>query len=471
MHTHDGAFYISVLALTGIFAGTVLRVSDFFVLAGICLLAFLTLFIAFLTKEKKFWAVLAALLFFFFFGFLYGQNFVLKSAGKYPEFNKAKTYFSGQAEGEPIFKGKSLAFYLTLEKPYQGKIKIYTDIFSEIKKGDKVSFSGIVKTTEYGEVVSFFPKIEKREEGKTGILSGFREKIISGLKMFLPEKEAALASGLTLGDRKNFSEEFKNNLSKSGTTHIVALSGYNITIIVMAAGLVFGYFFKKGIAFFFSLILIIIFTIMVGGEPSIVRAAIMGGIALFAAKTERLYSARNAIAISALLMAIFNPLSLKEPGFQLSFFSLIGIVYFLPAIKNFLPAYFSAPSFLNWKENLLTTMAAQMAVLPLVFYYFGAFSILSFLSNILILEFVPYAMLFSFFTGFFSLFSNFGEFASWVFSFPAYFILKYQISVIDFFAEKSWLIKMEDFGITATIVFYALIFLIVYVFYNRENDR
>ncbi|MDD4761466.1 MAG: ComEC/Rec2 family competence protein [Candidatus Pacebacteria bacterium] len=470
MHIHDGAFYVSILILTGIFTGTILKISGLFILIFVFISVFSVLLISFFAKEKKFWMFLAAFFIFFFFGFLYGQNFVLRSDGKYPEFNKIVN-FSGRAKEGFNFKGKSLVFYIELEKPYKGKIKIYTDIFSEIEKGDKISFHGVVKVMEHGEIISYFPNMEIAEKNKKGILSEFREKIILGLKRFLPEKEAALASGLVLGDRRNFSEEFKDNLSKSGTTHIVALSGYNITIIVMAAGLVFGYFFRKEIVFLFSLIFIIIFTIMVGGEPSIVRAAIMGGIALFAVKFERLYSARNAIAISALLMAMFNPLSLKEPGFQLSFFSLIGIVYFLPAIKNFLPNYFSTSSFLNWKDNLLTTIAAQIAVLPLIFYYFGTFSIWSFLANILILEFVPYAMLFSFLIGFSFLFSGFGEFASWIFSFPAYFILKYQISVIDFFAEKSFLIKMDNFGIMSAVVFYILILFPVYIFYKKENGR
>ena len=106
-------------------------------------------------------------------------------------------------------------------------------------------------------------------------------------------------AGITLGERAEFSKEFKEAMSKSGTTHLVALSGYNITILVLAVAYVLNFFASRRLVFWLTLLIIIGFVAMTGAEASVVRAAIMGGIVLLAKRANRLYSFRNAIVIAA----------------------------------------------------------------------------------------------------------------------------------------------------------------------------
>ena len=108
-------------------------------------------------------------------------------------------------------------------------------------------------------------------------------------------------------------------MSQSGTTHLVALSGYNITVIAIAVSTLLSYFLRRRIVFWLSILTIIAFVLMTGAEASVVRAAIMGGIILLAKQIGRIHSMRNAIVFAALLMVLFNPKILRfDIGFQLS---------------------------------------------------------------------------------------------------------------------------------------------------------
>ena len=126
-------------------------------------------------------------------------------------------------------------------------------------------------------------------------------------------------------------------MAKSGTTHLVALSGQNITIIVIAISSFFGFFARRKSVFWLTLLIIIFFVLMTGAEASVVRAAVMGGIILLAKQIGRVHSIRNAIAAAAFIMILYNPKIFRfDVGFQLSFMALLGIVYLSPAIRKFL---------------------------------------------------------------------------------------------------------------------------------------
>ena len=137
---------------------------------------------------------------------------------------------------------------------------------------------------------------------------------------------------------------------------------------------------------------------MTGAEASVVRAAIIGVLIMIADQAGRQYYFRNALALAAFLMVLFNPKVLVfDLGFQLSFLAIIGIAYLRPLLKKWLRMK-EEPGILNWRDNFLTTTSAQIAVLPLILSRFGYFSPISILANVLILEFIPPTMFLGFLT-------------------------------------------------------------------------
>ncbi len=235
------------------------------------------------------------------------------------------------------------------------------------------------------------------------------------IKKVLPHDKAVFLSGLTVGDITEISPEFKNELKASGTTHLVALSGYNINVIIDNLGWL--------ISFWPTIILIIIFVIMTGAQASLVRAAVMGIIALIARRSQRLYHQRNAITFAAFAMVLFDPKILVfDLGFQLSFLSLLGITYIKPLLEKLT----------NWKNELVwPTIAAQLAVLPILLIKFGKFNPFSWLANILITPTVPYTMALGFITGTVGFFSYHLSFlAAWF----ANILLTYEKIIISIFA-------------------------------------
>ena len=123
----------------------------------------------------------------------------------------------------------------------------------------------------------------------------------------MPAEEAAFLSGLTLGERSDFSPEFKEALQTSGTTHLVALSGYNVSIVIVATMALLTSFLKRRIAFIVAFIFLVAFVLMTGAEASVVRAAIMGALVVIATESGRIFNPRNAITLAGLLMVLINP--------------------------------------------------------------------------------------------------------------------------------------------------------------------
>ena len=472
MFLHEAAFFISVFILFGMvfYLCEISRIAVLFLFVFV----FSSLFIyGFIFNRDKILKI-SFLSFFILTGFFYAFWFEGKKEKMLvlPDFREVFV-FKVVVSSEPMAAEKHQAIRAQLIFPYSGEILIYIDPFLEVRQGDVLKVEGKVEKREKKEPLAFFPKIEVLEKGSGGVsakLFYFKSRTIAFFYETIPQKEAALLSGLVFGDKEGFTSEFKDNLAKSGTTHIVALSGFNITILVSAIALIFGYFFSRRLTFFLTVFAIVLFTIMVGAEASITRAALMGFIAILAPLVGRIYSVRNAIVLSALVMAVFNPEVLLSVGFQLSFLSLIGIVYLVPTIKKVFSLE-ERKTFLNWRENLLTTFSAQMMVAPLGLYYFGRLSFFSLAANMLILEAVPYAMAMGGILGVFGFFGDWLIFAGKTFGWFAFVVLKYQVIIIDFFANSfQWsAFNMEKGKIS--LFFVAGYYLIVAIIINRYKTR
>lgn len=281
-----------------------------------------------------------------------------------------------------------------------------------------------------------------------------------------------MLAGLTLGARSDFSSKLKDQMAKSGTTHIVALSGYNIAILVLVvSGILSSFISRKKLIWLMSLI-IFFFVLMVGGEASVVRAALMALILLLARHFGRKNDLLNAIILTAVCMVLYDPSVINfDLGFQLSFLSLLGIIYLTPWIENLfirkkLKNNTPESSFLNWRENLATTIAAQLAVAPIIIQNFNQFSLGSVVANVLILSTVPFAMLLGFaLVVFGSIFSAFG----FVLAKVASILLVYQILIIKIFSHLSIEVSGGLISGIFFLLYYSGLFLLVRI--GRKSER
>ncbi len=273
------------------------------------------------------------------------------------------------------------------------KIKIITNRYPQYYYGDQIIFRGKIKSanwrTNSPHFIGFvsYPEIDLIAKNKGNPIKAnlikLRIAFEKNIKRVLPHDKAVFLSGLTMGDVSEISPDFDKKLKASGTSHLVALSGYNINIIIDNLGWFLG--------FWPTILFILAFVIMTGAEASLVRAAIMGVILIVARKSQRIYQHRNAITFTALAMVLYDPKILVfDLGFQLSFLALLGIIYIKPFLEKIT----------RWKSEIVwPTIAAQLAVLPLIMIKFGGFNPLSPLANILIAPAIPYTMALGFMAG------------------------------------------------------------------------
>lgn len=317
---------------------------------------------------------------------------------------------------------------LTLENG----VRVNTDRYPAFTYGDHIAFIGTVKKSSSplsrGYVNAFRAdiKVIGHKEGNPLKAQLFRLKAAfeHNLKSVLPSEKAAFLSGLTVGSTAEFTKDFLTDLRTTGTTHLVALSGSNVSGIIYALMFALTWILHRKKVFWPALAVITIFVIMTGAEASLVRAAIMNGIVLAGSHYERTGSMRNAIIAAAFLMALWNPLvPAFDLGFQLSFAAILGMAYLQPIITKYSP----------WKnKELMTAIAAQTAVMPVLAITVGHANIFSIVPNMLIAIAIPTTVGLGFFTGILGFASTTLAFApAWIVNV----LLSYEMGVVHIFAR------------------------------------
>jgi competence protein ComEC len=353
-------------------------------------------------------------------------------------------------------------------------------LYPQFHYGDKLAFKGKIEkpsalpTQADGSYANYlakeringlsnFPqaKLEKSGLGSKikSALFNFKHSIVDSYQKVLAPNQAALLAGLTFGERGNLDKDFKKAMSLSGTTHLTALSGQNITIIVVAIAAAIGFIFSPFTTFIITILVILGFVAMTGFDTSAVRAAIMGFAVLLAKLVGRIYDPRNSIALAAFLITLFNPKALAfDVGFQLSFLAVLGIIYLRPALKKLL-RFGDKPGFLAWRENPLMTLSAQLATAPILIIAFRNFSLTALIANILILMFIPLTMALGFLMGFSYFLSYYLALLSgWLVSL----LLTYEIFVINLFAKMAAPINFNLNFLGILLYYLLLVGIIVY---------
>ncbi len=287
-----------------------------------------------------------------------------------------------------------------------------------------------------------------------------KEAFVQNIARALPEPYASFGTSLLMG-KVGLSSTLTDEMRKTGTTHLVALSGFNISIIslYLFSCLLFLRFHRK-LALVFASILVVLFVIMVGGEASLVRAAVMGELMLIAQFIGRRYHFRRAILCAAFLMILFDPTVVAlDVGFQLSFLSTVGIAYLTPVFEK---RWGGGGSFLDWRSQLYSTLASQIMAFPILITTFHSFSLFSIITNVMLLFAIPFTMLLVFLTGLIGFISIF--FAS-VVGVLATLCIGYELAVIHYFSRIPLL--LEIYLGNASLLFIVLYYSLLLIFVSR----
>jgi competence protein ComEC len=329
------------------------------------------------------------------------------------------------------------------------KIRIVTSRFPEINYGDLVHVSGRISSQNAGALM-YFPKIETLNTSSNILQSGLkqvniiRQKLISIFSKTLPSPSSSLLLGIIFGIKEQMPKDFSDNLKNSGVFHVIAASGMNVTLIggFISAG--FAFFLKRQIAIGLSILGIIFYATLAGLEPSIIRASIMGILVFSAQIMGRQNLAINGLLFAGFAMLFIDPTLISDVGFQLSFTATAGILY----IK---PIFGKKAGILS---EVLTTIAAQIATLPILLANFGTYSVYSILVNGLVLWTVPVLMMvggLGAILGF--LFMPLGQLLIYL----CYPLLLYFESIVNFFGKMGGLLTIDNFPWQFTAGYYCLL--------------
>ena len=226
-----------------------------------------------------------------------------------------------------------------------------------------------------------------------GVATSFvqlRHSLENRIAALLPEPQSTLLSGLLLGDA-NFSDVWRDRFLATGTSHIVAASGFNVSVVVLVLFSGLTYFgLRRQRAFWLLAAAIVGYVALSGFSPAVVRAGVMGGLVLLAKKLGRKTTMRNVVLLAVAVMLTLEPrLVLYDVGFQLSVVSTIALIWVGPAFAERLKWI---PETLDLREVFASTLAATFCTLPLVVLSFGSVSLIGPLVNLVVLPFVPFAM-------------------------------------------------------------------------------
>lgn len=233
------------------------------------------------------------------------------------------------------------------------------------------------------------------------ILYAFKNRALGVVYQVWPDPEASLLAGILLGVETGISRSVQDAFRDTGTTHIIAISGFNITIIAGLFMNTFGRWLGARRGALVSGIGVAMYTLLVGADAAVVRAAIMGCLGLFARQIGRRQHALNSLAFTAGLMALHNPEILWDVGFQLSFAATMGLVLYADPFSTVfvrLAERVLSPSIVKRLvgpvgEYFLFTLAAQITTLPVMAYHFGRLSVTSLIANPVILPAQPPIMI------------------------------------------------------------------------------
>lgn len=337
----------------------------------------------------------------------------------------------------------------------------------DIKRGDIITikgtldkgFGGFAAVMYRAELVD----IRRPEPGDVArqLRDGFADKV----RMSIEDPQASLGLGYLLGQKQALPPELEDALVVTGLTHIVVASGYNLTILVRFARRLFVNI-SKYLAALVSSSMIFGFIAVTGSSPSMSRAGLVAGLSLAAWYYGRRFHPLVLLPFAAAVTVLVDPTyAWNDLGWQLSFAAFAGVMIVAPLLQRY---FFGDKKPGMMRQILGETISASLLTLPILVLSFGLFSNIAIVTNLLILPFVPLAMLLTFIAGVGAILL---PSLAPVLGIPAELLLTYMINVIEYFDDLPWaqtVMKIQPW--VAGISYAAIIGLCVYLSRKTKYD-
>jgi competence protein ComEC len=325
-----------------------------------------------------------------------------------------------------------------------------------------------------------YPEIKISEAGKgfkpLAWVYWLRNSLSQTLAQVLPEPQASLAQGIILGIRYNIPAEIKADFVSTGTAHILAISGVNLSIIagmLVSIGIwLFGK--RRYIYIWLALGVIWLYALLTGMNPPVVRGAIMASLFLAAELLGRQRTAITSLAFAAAIMVGISPQILWDASFQLSFLAMAGLIFLAPPLMNWgrraVNKTIGEEGIGVALANIVTdslgvTLAATIAVWPLIAHYFGIVSLSGPLANFLALPALPGIIASGALAGLFGLvFLPVAQVIGWL----AWLFTSYLLLIVTGFASLPLSsLKVGSAGTTQIVVYYSALALAIWLISNK----
>ena len=338
----------------------------------------------------------------------------------------AETTFRGLVVNEPVPRDRWSQLQVSVRElkvedtwvAMRGLVLVQVPSYEPYRYGDVLEVSGRLQTPPQEGAFSYraylarqgihstlqYPRLAllARDQGQLlpAVLYGLKRRTQGVIAAILPEPQAALLTGILLGSDEGIPKSLMDQFRATGTAHIIAISGFNIALISAWLVRLFSRLLQRYAALVAALIAIVLYTILVGADPPVVRAALMGALATFALIVGRKSDALTSLAVAAWLITAWQPFALWEIGFQLSFAASLGLVLYSGKLQEWTASkaeqWFSSETLQRAArfvgDTLLATLAAQITTLPLMLAHFHQFSPLSVVANLLVIPVQPAVM-------------------------------------------------------------------------------
>ena len=335
-----------------------------------------------------------------------------------------KIKYTATVVSEPEMKDLTQRFIVHIteaeDSPVDGRVLVIGNRYPEYAYGDVLKIVGTLKypenfeTYEGGPIFDYVsylykdgvgytlyrPKIEKIGEGEgdrvVSMLYKIKNTFSQSVEGAIDEPESSLLLGILTGEKASLGKDVLDDFRDAGLSHIIVLSGYNVTIVAENLMRAFSYV-SVVLSPIFGVISIILFALMTGASATTVRASIMALLFIFSRRISRRYDVSRALLFAAFLMVLHNPRILVfDVSFQLSVLATIAIIYVAPLVRIHLT--WITERFML-RDIVSATIGTQIFVLPYILHVMGTLSLVSIASNTLVLPLVPLAMFSGFITG------------------------------------------------------------------------
>ncbi len=329
-----------------------------------------------------------------------------------------------------------------------------------IYRGDRVEVQAKLYPARGSRQASMtFARIHRVQKGNS-VVDKMRREFAAGLQSTVPEPLGSLGLGILIGQRTTLPSVLNDNLSIVGLTHIVAVSGYNLTIMVNLAHRLAKQRSKYQ-ATMLTLGLVLLFLAITGSSASIVRAALVSLLSLWAWYYGRAFKPWLLILFSAVLTAgTFPPYLWSDLGWHLSFLAFVGVLILAPLFHA---------RFLKRKPKILVqlfveTMSAQVLTLPIILFIFGRLSVIALVANMLVVPLTPIAMALTFVAGLAGMLAP--TLAGWV-AWPATLTMTYMVDVVNILAQLPKASMVVGIGLWQLVCAYVLVLLLMVVWWRK----